>query len=115
MRLVRTEVLAQNGAALEKVGGAAYEPGIEHVDLEELVFHSMVAIEGSVKRGRLEIYAKKSSRKNSHALDQLNFEHMLGVGAALTQGYVDGLVQVHGHLQDAPLQGLKILLVIRNV
>jgi len=58
MRLVRTEILAQDGAALEKIGGAANKAGIEHVDLEELVLHTMVAIKGSERGTQLEINSK---------------------------------------------------------
>lgn len=47
MRLVRVEVLAEDGAALEQIGGAAHEARIEHVDLEELMLRAMVAVEGS--------------------------------------------------------------------
>lgn len=33
---------------------------------------------------------------------------MLRIGAALAQGYIDGLIQVHGYLQYAPFHRSKV-------
>lgn len=57
---------------------------------------------------------KDTSRQiiHLHSFNQLYFENMLSRRISLTQGYINGSIQIYGYLIDGFIEGFKIFLIV---